>query len=514
MTNTQLRQGRRWTVLAVLGTCFLVVMMDNTILNVALPTIQRSLSASNSQLQWAVDAYILVYAALMFTAGVLADALGRRRILVVGLVVFAVASALSSYASTPEELIAWRAVMGLGGAVVPPATLAIIKDSFPSSDQGKALGVWSAIGGLSVAFGPILGGALLERFWWGSVFIINVPIVAACLLLILWRVPESRAQTRARMDLPGLLLSAAAIAALVYGIIRGGETSEWLRADTLGLIVLGLVLAVVLVAVERRTAHPAMDVSLFKNPAFTAGTTSIAMAFFALTGGTFLLVFYIQMVRDNSPLELGLILLPVAVGSVASALSSGAMSKSRGPRFTITLGLLLLAASLAGIATVGADTALWPVEIYLGLAGLGMGFVMGATTTLVMLVVDADKAGSGAAVNNTLRQVGAALGVAVMGSLYSVVYRDRFDDLPASGLLPDAAHDSLSGTATTVQAVSESPNAPSPSELESILSGAQDAFMDAQRITMAAAAAVLVAVAVVGMLWLPRRLPEPEGEHS
>jgi EmrB/QacA subfamily drug resistance transporter len=499
-------------VLAVLGTCFLVVMMDNTILNVALPTIQRSMSASNSQLQWAVNSYILVYAALMFTAGALADARGRRRVLVIGLVVFAAASALSSYASTPEELIAWRAVMGLGGAVVPPTTLAIIKDSFPASDQGKALGVWSAIGGLSVAFGPILGGALLENFWWGSVFIINVPIVAVCLVLILLRVPESRAKTRTRLDLPGLLLSAAATAALVYGIIRGGETAEWFRADTLGLILLGLALAVVLVAVERRTAQPAMDVSLFKNRAFTAGTVSIAMAFFALTGGTFLLVFYVQLVRGDSPLELGLILLPVAVGSVASALSSGAMSKKRGPRFTIVLGLLLLAAALAGLATSEAATSLWALETYLGLSGLGMGFVMGATTTLVMQAVDVDKAGSGAAVNNTLRQIGAALGVAVLGSLYSVVYRDRLGDT-AEGL-PDSAYDSLSGTVTTAGALASSPNPPDPGDIDAVLSAAQAAFIDAQRITMAAAAVLLVVAAVMGMLWLPRRLPEPEGEPS
>ena len=267
----------------------------------------------------------------MFSAGVLADSYGRRRVLLAGLAIFTVASALSAYASSPDELILWRAVMGLGGAVVPVATLAIIKDVFPREEHAKAMGVWAALGGMSVAFGPILGGFLLEHFWWGSVFLINVPIVAVAAFLILRTVPESRGERRS-LDLIGVVLSMAGTGLVVLGVIRGGETADWLTAEALGTVLAGLLLLGLLVTHERRLENPALDVNLFRSGPFTGGTLSIALSFFALTGGTFLLVFYVQLVRGYSPLELGLVLLPVAVGSVVTAVASASVSARWGPR--------------------------------------------------------------------------------------------------------------------------------------------------------------------------------------
>jgi EmrB/QacA subfamily drug resistance transporter len=498
---------RRGLILAVLGTCFLVVMMDNTILNVALQTIQVDLGATNSELQWAVDAYILVYAALMFSAGVLADSFGRRRVLVAGLGIFAVASALSAFSQSPGELILWRAVMGLGGAVVPPTTLAIIRDVFPREEHAKAMGVWAALGGLSVAFGPIIGGALLEGFAWGSVFLINVPIVAVCVLLILRAVPESRAERRPRLDVGGVALSMIGTVALVYGVIHGGQTSDWLSLGAAGAIAGGLAVLVALVFYERGREDPALDVSLFRSAPFTAGTISISLSFFALTGGTFLLVFYVQLVLGYTPLQLGLVLLPVAVGSVAAAVSSAALAARRGPRFAVVAGLLFLLVSFVGLAFIDGGTPLAALEVALLAAGIGMGLVMGTTTPLVMSVVDEQKSGVGAAVNNTLRQIGAALGVAVIGSVYSVSYQAQIGSLldPLTPPLPPQAGDSLGGTVLALERVQAPP---------AVLEQARDAFVASMHTTVLVAIGVLAVGALLAQLWLPRRSPAAAAQPS
>ncbi len=498
------RQRSTGPLLAVLGTCFLMVMMDNTILNVALETIQRELGASTSQLQWAVDSYIVVYAALMFTAGVLADRWGRRRTLAIGLVLFAVASAFAATADSPTALIVWRALMGIGGAVVPPATLAIIKESVPRERQGAAMGVWSAIGGLSVAFGPILGGILLEQFWWGSVFLINVPLALVCAVLLMVLARESRSTIVVPPDLPGILLSMAAVGTLVYGVIRAGDDGRWLALPAAGPIALGVLLLVALVAVERRTRHPALDVALFRNRSFAAGTAAISGAFFALTGGTFLLVFYVQLVLDRSPLGLGLLLLPVAVGSVVSAVGSAWAVSRVGYRVAVTSGLVLLIAALAGMLGLDRTSSVLGLEIALLLAGLGMGLTMGATTALAMSAVSAERAGVGSAVNNTLRQVGAALGVAATGSVLSVTYRDlvipRLAAVPPD-LRADAA-DSLSATSVLLERLRP---ALGPEPYAEAVQSAQDAFVEAMHTALWMGIAVLVVCAVLAAIWAPGR---------
>lgn len=494
-------------LLLAVGVCFLMVMMDNTILNVALRDIQRDLTASTAQLQWAVDSYILVYAALMFTAGVLADRFGRRRLLVIGLLIFAVASALSAWASTPEQLIFWRAVMGLGGAVVPPATLAIIKDGIPEKDQGKAMGIWAALGGLSVAFGPILGGTLLNYFWWGSVFLINLPIAAVCLPLLYLVVPESKSLVKRRLDLPGLVLAAAATSLLVSGVIEAGSTGKWLELNSGGFIGLGLVLVGVLIAVEGRTKSPALDVTLFRRAAFSGGTLAISLAFFALTGGTFLLVFFVQLILGKTPLELGLLLLPVAVGSVVSAVGSAGLVRALGFKLTTTLGLLALAGALSTFLLVDAQSSFLLLEAGLFLAGLGMGAVMGSTTTLVMSVVDVQKAGVGSAVNNTLRQVGAALGVATLGSVLSMTYKAQLGQtlavLPSD--LKEKAEDSLGATTYVLEQVGKAMPDHAQAIQEALLQ-AQAAFINAMHSTFLVGIVILLIGAIIAAIWIPKRV--------
>jgi EmrB/QacA subfamily drug resistance transporter len=504
------RAPRLSLIITVLGTCFLVVMMDNTIINVALQTIQRDLHATNSQLQWSVDAYILVYAALMFSAGVLADRYGRRISLVVGMTVFGVASALSALSHSPDQLVFWRAVMGLGGAVVPAATLAVINSVFPPAKRGKAIGVWSGVAGLSIAFGPIIGGALLEHFWWGSVFLINVPIVILCLIGLLISVPETRSADRPRLDVPGVVLSVSGTGLLVFGVIRGGENNQWTGAEVLGTIVGGIAMLVVLVWFESRQANPALDVRLLKNRAFTAGTTSISAAFFALTGGTFLLVFYVQGVLGYSPLKLGLVLLPVAVGTVVSSIQGGPLSRKHGAKTVVSIGLVLLIAAVGWLAVLTQTTPVWELEVSLTLAGLGMGFVMSTTTIVVMSVVEPDKSGIGAAVNNTLRQIGAALGVAVLGSVLSVRYRNLFGD--AANIFPAQAHDqasaSLGGTLGVISDIQQGdPRLMTQigPKLPGLVQHARDSYVTAMHTSVLAAVGLLVVGLVVGLLWLPGR---------
>ncbi|MFF1832254.1 MFS transporter [Paenarthrobacter sp. NPDC058040] len=493
-------------LLLILGACFLMVMMDNTILNVALSEIQRDLSASNAQLQWSIDSYILVYAAMMFTAGVLADRFGRRKLLALGLVAFAAASALSAWAGTPEQLIFWRAVMGLGGSTIPPTTLAIIKESLPENEQGKALGIWAALGGVSVAFGPSLGGVLLTTFWWGSVFLINIPIALACLVMLFRFAPESKGSKSNAVDFPGLVLAAAATTFLVYGVIAAGSSGDWLEFSSGGSVVIGLVLVGVLVTVERRTPAPALDVTLFQRPAFAGGTVAISLAFLALTGSTFLLVFFVQLVLNKTPLELGILLLPVAVGSVCTAVGNAVIVRLLGFKWAISIGLLVLACALAVFLLVDARSSILLMESGLLLAGLGMGTVMGATTTLVMSAVDLHKAAVGGAINNTLRQVGAALGVAIFGSQLATNYRNQVDAalsaLPAG--LSGQARDSLGATTYVLEELQRL-HPDQRQTIEDILSHAQTAFVGAMHSTFIVGVAVLLGGAVIAAVWIPSR---------
>lgn len=493
---------RTGLVMTVLGSCFLLVMMDNTILNVALETIQRDLDATTSQLQWAVDSYILVYAALMFSAGVLADRVGRRRTLVAGLVVFAVASLGAALSASPEALIGWRGLMGVGASVVPPTTLAIIKDSLPTEKHAGAMGLWAGIGGLSVAFGPILGGALLEVAPWGSIFLINLPVALSCIVLALFVVPESTGSRAGRLDLPGVALAMASIASLVYGVIRAGEGGEWLSPGALGPIVAGVVLASLLVVVERRTPDPALDVSLFVNRAFSAGTLAVSSAFLALTGGTFALVFYVQLVRGHSPLELGVILLPVAVGSVATAVGSRAVVDRLGYRMTVATGLALLIASLGALLVINAVTPLAILEVALFVAGLGMGLTMGSTTSLVMSAVPAAKAGVGSAVTNTVRQVGAALGVAIVGSVMTTHYRHFAT--PRLSALPDDVGELAAGSlSATMQVLARLRPQLGDSAYTDAVAQARAGYVDAMHAGLWPALAVLVAGLVATLVWAP-----------
>ncbi|MBM7091516.1 MFS transporter [Streptomyces sp. S12] len=501
---------RRWAILGVLMLSLLIVVLDNSILNVAIKTISTptptGLGATQSELEWAINAYTLVFAGLLFSAGLLGDRLGRKKVLLGGLAVFGIGSALAAFSGSPGELIGFRAVMGLGAAFVMPATLAVLMNVFERDEQPKAIGIWAGGVGLAIAIGPITGGVLLDHFWWGSVFLVNVPIVLLALGLMLWLVPDSRDPRPGRVDPVGVLLSVVGLVLLVYGIIRGGRLADFTDATVLATAGAGLAVLAAFVVYEKRSDHPSIDMAYFRNKVFSASIVAIALVFFALMGVTFFAVFYLQSVRGYSPLQTGLLLLPLAAAQMIFAPRARLLVDRFGVRATTTGGLLLLAAMLGGFAVLDRDTPLWLLEGLFFLMGTGMAHVMTPVSVVIMQTLPREKAGSASALSNTFRQVGGALGIAVLGSVLSAAYRTGIDDRLV--LLPPAARHAAGESieATLAAAARLGPRG------DALVGPAGDAFLHAMHVTALCGAGVAVLGAVVTALFLPGRIPAARGD--
>ncbi|MFE7411736.1 MFS transporter [Streptomyces laurentii] len=496
---------RRWAILGVLMLSLLIVVLDNSILNVAVKTIASpaptGIGATQSQLEWAINSYTLVFAGLLFTSGLLGDRLGRKKVLLFGIAVFGIASALAAQSGSPGELVAFRALMGLGAAFVMPATLAVLMNVFEREEQPKAIGIWAGSVGLAIAIGPITGGALLEHFWWGSIFLVNVPVVILALALMIWLVPDSKDPKPGRVDLPGVLLSVLGLVLLVYGIIRGGELASFTDVTVLLPALAGLAVLTGFVLYEKRAAHPALDVSYFRKPAFSAAVAAIALVFFALMGVTFFSAFYLQSVRGYSALESGLLILPLAIAQMIFAPRARHVVDRFGAKAVCTTGMLAVAVGLAAFAFFDADTPVWVLEVFFFLQGAGMAHIMPPVTVAVMQALPREKAGSGSAINNTFRQVGGALGVAVLGSVLSSTYRGEIDShltgLPAD--LREKAGESIEATLGVAQHLGPAGRG--------LVTPAYDAFLDAMHVTAMGSAGVAVLGAIVVALFLPGRTP-------
>ncbi|CAL9439767.1 Antiseptic resistance protein [Streptomyces sp. enrichment culture] len=499
---------RRWVILGVLMLSLLIVVLDNSILNVAVRTIATpvptGLGATQSELEWAINSYTLVFAGLLFTAGLLGDRIGRKKVLIGGLAVFGAGSALAAFSGSPAELIAFRAVMGMGAAFVMPATLAVLMNVFERDEQPKAIGVWTGGVGLAIAIGPITGGLLLDHFWWGSVFLVNVPIVLLAVVLMLWLVPDSRDPAPGRIDPAGVVLSVAGLVLLVYGVIKGGQLADFTDATVLSAIGAGLAVLAVFVVVEKRSDHPSIDVTHFGNKVFSAAIAAIALVFFALMGVTFFAVFYLQSVRGHSPLQTGLLLLPLAVTQTVFAPRARLLVDRFGHRATTTGGLVVLAATLAAFALLDADTPIWFLEVVFFLMGIGMTHVMTPVSVVVMQALPREKAGSASALSNTFRQVGGALGVAVLGSVLSTAYRTDIED--GLGLLPPGARHAAGESIEATLAAADRLGARG----EALAAAADDAFLHAMHVTGLWGAGIALIGAVVTALFLPGRPPAPE----
>ncbi|MFJ9584648.1 MFS transporter [Streptomyces acidicola] len=498
---------RRWAILGVLMLSLLIVVLDNSILNVAIKTISTpaptGLGATQSELEWAINAYTLVFAGLLFSAGLLGDRLGRKKVLLAGLVVFGVGSALAAHSGSPAELIAFRAVMALGAAFVMPATLAVLMNVFERDEQPKAIGIWAGGVGLAIAIGPITGGVLLDHFWWGSVFLINVPIVVLALALMLWLVPDSRDPNPGRVDPLGVVLSIVGLVLLVYGIIKGGQLADFTNPTVLATIGAGLAVLAAFVLFEKRSDHPSIDVTYFKNKVFSAAIAAIALVFFALMGVTFFSVFYTQSVRGYSPLHAGLLLLPLAVAQMVFAPRARLVVDRFGNKAVCTAGLLTVAAMLAAFTALEADTPIWILEVIFFFMGAGMAHIMTPVSVVIMQALPREKAGSASALSNTFRQLGGALGIAVLGSVLSTAYRSGIEDR----LPPAARHQAGESIEATLGFAAKLGV-----KGEALVVPAHDAFLHAMHVTALCGAGVAVFGAVVVALFLPGKAPQEQRE--
>ncbi len=511
---------RRWPILAVLVVSLLVVVLDNTVLNIALPTIQADLGATPSELVWAIDSYILVFASLLFTWGVLGDRFGRKRVLMIGLVVFGLASAACAFAASAGMLIGMRAVMGVGGAAVLPVTLAIITVVFPPHERGRAIGMWAGAVGAAVALGPVIGGVLLQHpewsSWltgndWGSVFLINVPIVVVGLVLIARVVPETRDPHPRRLDLLGLVISASGLILVVYGIIHASSIREWIASSVLVPIAIGLALLALFIWTQARSDRASFDVSLFRNRGYAVSLAAVSLAFFALSGITFSLPFYLQVLRDYSTLVAGLCFLPFAVGQLAAAPRSAALVKRFGYRAVMTVGLALVALALLALARLEMDTALWLVLVFFAVFGVGMGMVIAPGSTVMQNVLPLARAGAGSAVQNTVRQVAGALGVAVIGTILATQYATNLARAASASPVP-VSPDLLDGASQSVVAadviLDQAAQQGMPAAMVGLLrSGAYESFLSAAHLTSLISALVVAAAALIVLLLLPAITP-------
>jgi EmrB/QacA subfamily drug resistance transporter len=489
---------RRWQALIVLAFSLLVISVGNTILNVALPTIQEELDASSSELQWIVDGYLLVYAGLLLAAGTLGDRFGRRRALMIGLVIFALGSVFAAISHGSSALIASRALMGVGAAGIMPTTLSILTNIFPASERPKAIAIWSAVAGMGVAIGPIAGGWLIEQLDWRWIFLFNLPAIAACLLGAAALVPDSRDPAKPRLDVVGALLSIAGLTALVWGLIEAPERG-WTEPAILAALAGGVAILAVFAAWERRVEEPMLEIGVFRNARFSAASASITFVYFALMGVMYFLTTYLQSVLGFSALEAGERMLPIAVGMVLTAKTAVALTKRIGTKLVVATGLGDVGVALHMVSGFDVDTGDGPLCLALGLLGAGIGLAMAPATESIMGSLPRAKAGIGSAMNDVVREVGGTLGVAVLGSILASAYASGMDGA-TEGLPADAAAAASDSVGAAHQVAAQS-------GATQLFATANEAFVDAMSTTAGIAAAIAVAGALIAAAFLPARAP-------
>jgi EmrB/QacA subfamily drug resistance transporter len=480
---------RRWKALAVLSLSLVIIGLDNTILNVALPSLQDEFDASSSTLQWIVDSYLLVFAGLLLTMGTLGDRFGRKLALQAGLLLFGGGSLAVLLVDSAGQLIAIRAVMGIGAALIMPATLSIITNTFPREERGKAIGIWAGMASIGVGLGPFAGGLLLEYFEWSSVFLLNVPVAAIALLAGFVLVPNSRDPQPGAFDLLGAALSVGALGTLVYGVIEAPERG-WTDALVLGSLAAALVLGVAFVAWQRRCQEPMLNLEFFRNPRFSVGSAAMSVAFFSLFGATFAMTQFLQDAMGYSALEAGAAQIPLAFGLLAGAGSGTKLVARVGTTPVVTAGLLGLGTLLGLTVFWSPDMAYLPLGLWFFGLALSLGWIAGPATDSVMGAVPEEKSGVASAMNDVTRQVAGALGTAVIGSLITSLYSSRVSDLPAG------ASDSI-GQANALAATLPA------DEAARVMDTAAHAFTEAMGIGFLVAGAAAMVAAVV----VKRRLP-------
>jgi len=509
------RSARKWWALVAIAASVLVVGLDLTVLTLALPTISGDLHASTSDLQWILDSYSLVLAAVMLPAGLLGDRFGRKKVLLAALVLFGVSSAACAYATSVGELIAARAMLGIGAAAIFPLSLAVIPVLFTQEERQKAIALIASATFISFPIGPIVGGYLLDHFWWGSVFLINVPVVVLALVAVVVLLPESRSEQRPRVDFAGVLLSSAGLTGLTYGFIRVGQTS-WTNAAALATIAAGLVVLAVFVAWERRltrwvfgsaSVRPLIELGLFRSAGFTWGTALATLVSFAMFGIFFAIPQYFQEVRGLDAMGTGVRWLPMIAGMVAGMIGSTRLATPRkasdgsvrpplaGAKDLVAIGFTAMAAGLVLGAFTKTGSGTGFAAAWLAVAGLGLGLAMPQAMNAALAALSAERSGSGSALISALRQVGATIGVAILGTVLDSVYRGQ---LAVTGLPAATAALARSSVVAGV-AVAKTLGSPA------LLTSARSAFVQGMDTMLWACAGIALASAILALIFLPRR---------
>ncbi|GGH31663.1 MFS transporter [Paenibacillus segetis] len=487
--------NRRWWVLGALAIGILAVGLDMTILNLALPILATDMHATNGELQWFADAYNLVFAAALLPAGMLGDRLGRKKMLISGLIVFGVASVVCAYAGSAAELIAGRAFLGLGAALLVPLSMSIIPVLFSEKERPKAIGIWMMANAIGIPLGPIVGGWLLNNYWWGSVFLINIPLVIVALFAVSILLPESRSEAKQRVDFIGVLASSLGLVGVTYGVIEIGERG-WGDPLTLITLVTGVLVLVGFVLWERRVSHPLIDLSLFRSSSFTWGTILATVISFAMFGVLFLMPQYFLAVGGVDVQRAGLQLLPLVGGLLVGSQISDQLQSRFGAKTPIALGFLALGIGLI----VGTNTSIASgygfTSIWITIAGLGIGFALPAVMDAAISALSAQRSGVGSALIMALRQVGGTMGVAILGTLLSTGYRAKLnlDGFPSQ--VADAVRRSVSAGAAAAQQINS----------ESLLDSVRSAFIHGMGITLWVCGGVAVLGVVLTLTCLQPRV--------
>jgi EmrB/QacA subfamily drug resistance transporter len=478
-------RGRPWWTLAAMCFALFMIMLDNTIVYVALPSIQRSLHTTAETLQWTIDAYVLTFAVLILLGGKLGDRFGRKRMFLVGLVIFTLASAACAQATTDTQLIVFRTIQGTGSALINPLSLSILVAAFPRKQLPTAIGIWAGISGLGLSAGPLLGGFLVERISWSAVFWVNVPIGAIAAVVCLWAVAESRDSRRRHLDLVGSALATGALLALIVAVIDT-SSAAWTSPRTIGLLVAGAVLAACFLTWEHRSADPMIPLRFFLRRAFSTASAVALLVGFSFIGVLYLVVLYLQNVKGYSPLEAGVRTLPMSLVQAFTSANAGRIDRALGARTKMSVGMLLVAVGLFGLAQLEVATsytAIWPFLVALG---VGIGLVMPAVSATGMAAVDADQSGIASGVINASRQVGGAFGVAVLGSIAATITRTDWH-AHVSSLAPAARTNEVStlvlgGRGSAIAALAGRPAAIA--GLESFVHGLHGALLTGAGLTL------------------------------
>ena len=499
---------RRWVILGVLCMSLVLVVAAVSSINVAIPSIRAQLQPSDTQLLWIVDIYAVVFAGLLLPAGALGDRFGRKGALQIGLAIFGIAAVLSSQAGSPNVLMIFRCLMGVGAALIMPSTLSLLTSVFPPPERPKAIAVWAGFAGAGGVIGTLVGGFVLTHFWFGSVFFVSVPIAALALVMVTLLCPSSKEEHEVPLDPLGALLSVVGFGSLLYGIIEGPEKG-WGTIHSSGAFVLSAVAFVLFVIWERRTVHPMLDIRFFSIRRFGAGSLGVTFTFFTMFAMFFVISQFLQSVRDYSPLKAGFAVLPFAVTMVLVSPRGAALSARFEPRRVVLAGLSILPFGLLLMSFISETTPYLFIAVSLVVMAAGSALSLPTLSTGIVLSLPMDKAGVGSAVNDTTREVGGAVGIAVIGSILSVQYRNGISSAVA-GAPPEVAAIAKQGVSVLAQFARSAPDTPG---LATLLDAAKSAFVRGMQSGLRVSAVIAVAIAIVVWRWYPTGHLRPSGSR-